>query len=75
MSGAILALLQYAFMAWCLVKAQGQLYYYYYYYHHRRRRRRRRRRHAIKMTPRNNIRSKVCKFFRIKIQGLKDAAK
>jgi hypothetical protein len=26
MSGAIPPLLQYAFMAWCLVKAQGQIY-------------------------------------------------
>jgi hypothetical protein len=26
MSGAIPPLLQYVFMAWCLVKAQGQLY-------------------------------------------------
>jgi len=26
MSGAILPLSQYAFIAWCLVKAQGQLY-------------------------------------------------
>jgi len=31
MSGAILSLPQYAFMAWCLVKAQGQLYFYIYY--------------------------------------------
>jgi len=28
MSGAILPLTQYAFMEWCLVKAQGQLYLY-----------------------------------------------
>jgi hypothetical protein len=28
MSGAIHTLPQYAFMAWCLVKAQGQLYLY-----------------------------------------------
>jgi hypothetical protein len=28
MSGAILPLPQYAFMAWCSVKAQGQLYLY-----------------------------------------------
>jgi hypothetical protein len=28
MSGAIPPLPQYAFMAWCLVKAQGQLYLY-----------------------------------------------
>jgi len=28
MSGAILLLPQYAFMAWCSVKAQGQLYFY-----------------------------------------------
>jgi hypothetical protein len=28
MSGAILPLPQYAFMAWCLFKAQGQLYLY-----------------------------------------------
>jgi hypothetical protein len=26
MSGAVLPLPQYTFMAWCLVKAQGQLY-------------------------------------------------
>jgi hypothetical protein len=30
MSGAIPPLLQYSFMAWCLVKAQGQLYLYLY---------------------------------------------
>jgi hypothetical protein len=30
MSGAIHSLPQYAFMAWCLVKAQGQLYLYIY---------------------------------------------
>jgi hypothetical protein len=30
MSGAIPPLPQYAFMAWCLVKAQGQLYLYLY---------------------------------------------
>jgi hypothetical protein len=29
MSGAIHPLPQYAFMAWCLVKAQGQLYLFY----------------------------------------------
>jgi hypothetical protein len=29
MSGAIPPLSQYAFMAWCLVKAQGQLYLFY----------------------------------------------
>jgi len=29
MSGAIPALPQYAFMAWCSVKAQGQLYIYF----------------------------------------------
>jgi len=29
MSGAIHPLPQYAFMAWCLVKAQGQLYLYF----------------------------------------------
>jgi len=34
MRGAILPLPQYAFMAWCLVKAQGQLYHYYYYYYY-----------------------------------------
>jgi hypothetical protein len=32
MSGAIPPLPQYAFMAWCLVKAQGQLYLYLYLY-------------------------------------------
>jgi len=32
MSGAILSLARYAFMAWWLVKAQGQLLLYYYYY-------------------------------------------
>jgi hypothetical protein len=31
MSGAIPPLLQYAFMAWCSVKAQGQLYLYLYH--------------------------------------------
>jgi len=30
MSGALPSLHQYAFMAWCLVKAQGQLYLYQY---------------------------------------------
>jgi hypothetical protein len=30
MSGALHALPPYAFMAWCLVKAQGQLYLYLY---------------------------------------------
>jgi hypothetical protein len=30
MRGAIPPLAQYAFMAWCLVKAQGQLYLYLY---------------------------------------------
>jgi len=29
MSGAILPLSQYAFIAWCLVKAKGQLYLYF----------------------------------------------
>jgi hypothetical protein len=33
MSGAIHPLPQYASMAWCLVKAQGQLYYYYHHHH------------------------------------------
>jgi hypothetical protein len=28
MGGAILPLLQYPFMAWCSVKAQGQIYFY-----------------------------------------------
>jgi hypothetical protein len=32
MSGAIPPLLQYAFMAWCLVKVQGQLYFTLLYY-------------------------------------------
>jgi hypothetical protein len=32
MSGAIHPLLQYAFMAWCLVKAQGQLYLFTFFY-------------------------------------------
>jgi hypothetical protein len=32
MSGAIHPLSQYAFMAWCLVKAQGQPYIYIYLY-------------------------------------------
>jgi len=30
MSGGVTPLLQYAFMAWCSVKAQGQLYLYLY---------------------------------------------
>jgi hypothetical protein len=33
MSGAIPTLPQYAFMAWCSVKAQGQLYLIFYPYH------------------------------------------
>jgi hypothetical protein len=36
MSGAIPPLPQYAFMAWCSVKAQGQLYLYLYLYYHKR---------------------------------------
>jgi len=33
MPGAIFPLSQYAFMEWCSVKAQGQLYLYLYLYH------------------------------------------
>jgi hypothetical protein len=33
MSGAILLLPQYAFMAWCLVKAQGELHLFTFYLH------------------------------------------
>jgi len=32
MSGSVPPLLHYAFMAWCLVEAQGQLYLYLYLY-------------------------------------------
>jgi hypothetical protein len=32
MSGAIPPLPQYAFMAWCSAKAQGQLYLYFFFY-------------------------------------------